>query len=142
MRDFSYPAKFTRDRRDGGFVITFRDIPEAISQAETIEEAPAEAAGALQAALEGRVLSALNVPKATRSKRGERSIAVPIQTALKVALYLELRKSGVTRVELARRLRIDEKEARRMLDPHHPTKADRLERALAALGKHAELRVA
>jgi antitoxin HicB len=142
MHDFSYPAKFTRDRRDGGFVITFRDIPEAISQAETIEEAPAEAAGALQAALEGRVRSALNVPKATRSKRGERSIAVPIQTALKVALYLELRKSGVTRVELARRLRIDEKEARRMLDPHHPTKADRLERALLALGKHAELRVA
>ena len=142
MRDFSYPAKFTRDRRDGGYVITFRDIPEAISQAETIEEAQAQAAGALQAALEGRVLSALNVPKATRPKRGERSVAVPIQTALKVALYLELRKSGVTRVELARRLRIDEKEARRMLDPHHPTKADRLERALAALGKHAELRVA
>jgi hypothetical protein len=26
---------------------------------------------------------------------------------------------GITRVELARRLRIDEKEARRMLDPYH-----------------------
>jgi hypothetical protein len=48
----------------------------------------------------------------------------------------------VSRVELARRLHIDEKEARRMLDPHHATKAERLERALAVLGRHAELRVA
>ena len=51
-------------------------------------------------------------------------------------------KAGITRVELARRLRIDEKEARRMLDPHHSTKADRLEKALAVLGKQAERRVA
>jgi antitoxin HicB len=53
-----------------------------------------------------------------------------------------MRERGITRVELARRLRIDEKEARRMLDPHHATKAERLEQALAVLGRHAELRVA
>ena len=57
-------------------------------------------------------------------------------------LYLDIQNTGITRVELARRLRIDEKEAPRMLDPHHPTKADRLERALAVLGRYAELRVA
>ena len=54
---------------------------------------------------------------------GEHLIAVPVQTAFRTALYLEMRKAGITRVELARRLRIDEKEARRMLDPHHATKA-------------------
>ncbi len=69
-------------------------------------------------------------------------VAVPVQTALKAALFREMRTAGITRVELARRLRIDEKEARRMLDPRHATKADRLEKALAALGRHAELRVA
>ena len=87
-------------------------------------------------------MSDLDIPKASKPKRGEYLIAVPVQTALKAALYLEMRKAGITRVELARRLHIDEKEARRMLDPHHPTKADRLERALAVLGRHAELRVA
>jgi antitoxin HicB len=50
-----------------------------------------------------------------------------------------MKKVGITQIELARRLRIDEKEARRMLDPHHPTKADRLERALAVLGRYVEL---
>lgn len=142
MREFLYPARFTPDKKDGGYVVTFRDIPEAITQGETTDECLEEAAGALQAALEGRIMSDLDIPKASKSRKGERSIAVPVQTALKAALYLEMRKAGITRVELARRLRIDEKEARRMLDPHHPTKADRLEKALAVLGRHAELRVA
>lgn len=142
MREFAYPARFAPDKKDGGFVVTFRDIPEAITQGDTVEECREEAAGALQAALEGRIMSDLDIPKASKLKRGEYLIAVPVQTALKAALYLEMRKAGITRVELARRLHIDEKEARRMLDPHHPTKADRLERALAVLGRHAELRVA
>lgn len=142
MREFVYPARFTADKEDGGFVVTFRDIPEAITQGDSAAECMEEAAGALQAAIEGRIMSNLDIPKASKAKRGERLIAVPVQTALKAALYLEMQRTGVSRVELARRLRIDEKEARRMLDPHHATKADRLERALAVLGKHAELRVA
>ena len=142
MREFVYPAKFTPDKKDGGYVVTFRDVPEAISQGDTINLCMDEAAGALQAALEARMLDGIDIPKVSGNRRGERLIAVPIQTALKVALYLEMRQTGITRVELARRLNIDEKEARRMLDPYHPTKADRLERALAVLGKHAELRVA
>lgn len=142
MREFVYPARFTADKKDGGFVVTFRDIPEAITQGESRAECLEEAAGALQAALEGRIMSNLDIPKASKARRGEVMVAVPVQTALKAALYLEMQRTGISRVELARRLRIDEKEARRMLDPYHPTKADRLEKALAALGKHAELRVA
>lgn len=142
MREFAYPARFAPDKKDGGFVVSFRDIPEAITQGETADECREEATGALQAALEGRILSGLEIPKASKPKRGEHLIAVPVQTALKAALYLEMQRSGISQVELARRLHIDEKEARRMLDPHHSTKAERLERALAVLGRYAELRVA
>lgn len=101
-----------------------------------------EAAGALQAAMEGRIMSDLDIPKPSSARRGERMIPVPIQTALKSALYLELRNAGITQVELARRLGVDEREVRRMLDPRHPSKADRLEKALFALGRHPEIRVA
>ena len=87
-------------------------------------------------------MDGLEIPLASRTKRGERTVAVPVHTALKAALDLAMRERGITRVELARRLRIDEKEARRMLDPDHATKAERLEQALAVLGRHAELRVA
>jgi len=142
MREFVYPARFAADKKDGGFVVTFRDIPEAITQGESHAECLEQAAGALQAALEGRIMSSIDIPKASKAKRGEHLVAVPVQSALKAALYLEMRQKGISRVELARRLRIDEKEARRMLDPHHATKADRLEKALAVLGRYAELRVA
>lgn len=142
MREFVYPAKLTPDKQEGGYVVTFRDIPEAITQGNTVETCLEEAAGALQAALEGRIMDGLEIPAPSKEKRGERLVAVPIQTALKAALFITMRERGITRVDLARRLRIDEKEARRMLDPYHATKAERLEQALAALGRHAELRVA
>lgn len=142
MYEFVYPAKFARDRKDGGFVVSFRDLPEAITQADSLLQCFDAAAGALQAAIEGRIMDGLGIPVATRAKRGERLAAVPVQTALKAALYLAMRERGITRVELARRLRINEKEARRMLDPHHATKAERLEQALGVLGRHVELRVA
>lgn len=142
MRTFAYPARFTADRKDGGFVVTFRDLREAITQTDSLEDCRDEAAGALQAAIEGRIMDGLDVPLPSSPKRRERLVAVPVHTALKAALYLTIREQGVTRVELARRLGIDEKEARRMLDPYHATKAERLEQALAVLGCHAELHVA
>jgi hypothetical protein len=39
----------------------------------------------------------------------------------------------------ARRLKLDKKEARRILDPHHPTKLPRIE---AALGRHVRTELA
>ena len=142
MREFVYPARFTRDREGGGFVVTFRDLPEAITQGDSLESSLEAGAGALQAALEGRIMSNLDIPRPSAPKRGERAVVVPIQTALKAALFLEMRQTGTTRVELARLLGIHEREARRMLDPYHPTKADRLEQALMVLGRHVLLRIA
>ncbi|MBI3393440.1 MAG: type II toxin-antitoxin system HicB family antitoxin [Nitrospirae bacterium] len=142
MRKFVYAARLVQDRKDGGYVVTFRDIPEAVTQGDTVEAALEEASGALQAAIEARIMDGMDIPSPSVSKRGERLVPVPVQTALKAALYLEMRSAGISRVGLARRLGMDEKEARRMLDPRHPSKADRLERALAVLGRHAEIRVA
>lgn len=34
-----FPVTLTPDEADGGFVVTFHDIPEAITQGETVEEA-------------------------------------------------------------------------------------------------------
>jgi antitoxin HicB len=56
------------------------------------------------------------------------------QLAAKLAVYRASRETGISKVELARRLGIAEGEARRILDPRYGTKLDRLESALAALG--------
>lgn len=141
MRQFIYPVKLTRDRKDGGYVVNCRDLPEAITQGDTMEEALIEAEGALQAAIEGRIEDSLDIPAPTRARHGERMVSTPITTALKTAVYLAMREQRVSKSELARRMRMDEKEARRMLDPRHPTRVPTLERALSALGRRAEIAV-
>jgi len=141
MRQFIYPVKLTRDRKDGGYVISARDLPETITQGNTTEEAMSEAEGALQAAIEGRIEDGLDIPAPSRPRRGERMVSAPITTALKAAVYLAMREQHISKSELARRMRVHEKEARRMLDPRHPTRVPTLERALAALGRRAEIAV-
>ena len=141
MLQFTYPVKLTRDRKDGGYVVTFRDIPEAITQGNNVEEALSEAEGALQAAIEARIEDALDIPAPSRAKNGERMASTPVTTALKAAVYLSMREQGISKSELARRMQIHEKEARRILDPHHQTKVAALERALAVLGRRAEIAV-
>jgi antitoxin HicB len=68
-------------------------------------------------------------------------VAVPIQTALKAALRLAMHELGVSENELARRLGIHEKQARRLLDPRHASKAEALERALSAVGRRLSVDV-
>jgi len=141
MHNFNYPAKFKRDKKEGGFVITFRDIPEAITQAETIEECFDEAADCLEEAIAGRIDDNLIIPKPSKAYRSEKIITVPAQTSIKAALYIAMYENKINKSELARRLNIDVREVRRMLNPHHGTKLPAMEQALAALGKHVELHV-
>lgn len=139
MRLFTYAMKLTPDKADGGYVVTCRDLPEAITQGETIDEALAEAADCLEEAIAARIDDGRDIPLPTTAKRGERPVSVPPSMALKAAVYLAVREAGISNSELARRLSLDEKEARRILDPHHPTKLPRIEQALAALGRRVEL---
>ena len=136
---FTFPVVLTPDKKAGGFVVTCRDVPELVTQGETIEDAVNQAEGALEAAIEMRIEDGMSIPVPSAKKRGERLACVPVGTAMMAALYVSMRKQNVSKAELARRLGLDEKEARRMLDPRHETKVPTLERALHALGKRVEL---
>lgn len=142
MRQFTYAVKLTPDKHDGGYVVTCRDLPEVVTQGETVEDALSEAADALDEAIAARIDDGRDIPMPTPKKRGERLVSVPPSMALKAAVYLAVRDAGISNSELARRLRLDEKEARRILDPHHPTKLPRIEAALAVLGRHVRMELA
>jgi antitoxin HicB len=79
MRQFTYPVKVTRDRKDGGYVVTCRDLPEAITQGESIDEALAEAMDALEEAIAGRIDDGRQIPAPSAAKRGERVVSVRSQ---------------------------------------------------------------
>ena len=135
MRNFTYPAILTPDRKAGGFVVAFRDLPEAITQGEDVAGAVLEGADCLEEAIAGRIRQEQSIPEPSRLRKGEHAIPIPALMAAKAALYLAMKEAGITKVQLARRLKCDEKEIRRLLDPRHRSKISRIERALEAMGK-------
>lgn len=142
MRTFTYPIRLTPDEVDGGFVVTCRNVAEAITQGDSVEAALREAEDCLDEAMHARMLSGLDIPQPNAVEQGEHLVSVPVGTALKLSVYLAMREDHVSKSELARRMGVDEKEIRRALDPRHATKAPRLEDALHALGRRVEIRVA
>ena len=98
-------------------------------------EAMAEAVDALGSDLSIRLSRHEEIPAPSAAKRGQRLVPVPLWLAPKLALYLAMRDQHVNNSELARRLGIHERVIRRMLDPEHASKAERIQAALAALGK-------
>ena len=134
MNRFEYPVLLT-PAEEGSFVVTCRDLPEVITQRENVTDALAEAADAVDEAFAARMQADESLPLPSSPCEGEYLVSPPAGTVAKVALYIAMREVGVTKVELAKRLGVDEKEVRRMLDPRHGTKLPRIAQAVCLLGK-------
>jgi antitoxin HicB len=134
MRIFVYRALFEPgDRR--GIVVSFPDVPEAITQGNDEADARAMAEEALGLALLTYPERSLPLPKPRASGKGLVPVAVAPEVAAKLAVLEAFAQSGITKSELARRLKKDEKEVRRILDPKHSTKLAPLAQALRELGR-------
>ena len=136
----SYPARIQRDGE--GFVVSFPDIPEALTGAETREEALAMAADALTTAMDFYFEDRRPVPAPSAAKRGQVVVDLPPSVAAKVLLLNEMLRQQVKPAELARRMKVRPQEVNRLTDLHHPTKIDTISLALRAIGKRLELRLA
>jgi antitoxin HicB len=133
MRNFSYAAEFERgDKR--GIVVSFPDVPEAITQGNDMADARAQAEEALGLALLTYPQRGLPLPKARAKAKGLTLIAVAPGVAAKLAVLEAFAAAGISKSELGR-MGKDEKEVRRILDPKHPTKLSAMVEALRALGK-------
>lgn len=80
------------------------------------------------------------IPAPSKLKRGQHQVSVPLYLAPKLALYLAMREGGMRNTELAKRLGVSETVVRRVLDPKHHSKAEKIRAALAALGKRIVVR--
>ena len=135
MRTFVYHARF-EPGEDHGIVVSFPDVPEAITEGDDEADAYAQAEEALGLALLTYPARGLPLPRA-KAHRGEGlvPVAVEAEVAAKLAVIEAVRASGISKSEFARRIGKDEKEARRILDPKHPTKLTTLTAALRELGQ-------
>src|SRR5262245_35474253 len=122
----TYPAVFLREDDGKGFHVRFPDLPEALTGGSDLSETQAQAADCLAEALAGRIRRGDAIPKPSRLKRGQHSISVPLYLAPKLALYLAMRESGLRNTDVAKRLGVSETVVRRMLDPKHNTKPEKI----------------
>ncbi|MCL2020943.1 MAG: type II toxin-antitoxin system HicB family antitoxin [Betaproteobacteria bacterium] len=134
-----YPATFT-PAEEGGFVVTFRDIPEAMTQGETEAEAIFMAEDVLVFALEDYFNGKRLIPAPSKPLENDRLIALPASVAAKALLLNEMLKQRVTSAELARRMNTRPQYVSRLTKLGHPTKIDTIAVALSALGRDLDLR--
>jgi antitoxin HicB len=126
---------------DGKFyLVTFPDIPEAITQGDSIEDALLHGADALESALDFYIEKGIQLPQPSRPKRGQRVIELPASYAAKVLLLNEMAAQKVRPAELAKRLKVTRQEVNRLIDWRHTSKIDGIAQALKALGKTLEIR--
>jgi antitoxin HicB len=128
-----YPATFTPGD-EGRLVVTFRDIPEAITQGDNEEEALEMAQDALITAMDFYFEDRRPVPMPSTPLAGERLIALPLSVAAKVLLLNRMIEDQVRPAELARRMGIKPQEVNRLIDLNHSTKIDTLAKAMEAMG--------
>lgn len=135
-----YPAHF-KEVAEGGFIVTFRDIPEAITQGDTEAEALEMAADALLTAMDFYFEDRRPVPPPSAPRKGDRLIALPISASAKVLLLNEMLAQGVTPAELARRLGTRPQDVNRIVNLAHTTKIDTIGHALSTLGRDLEITI-
>ena len=131
---YAYPCEPTPDE-DGGLVVTFPDVPEAITGGRDRSEALLMAEDALATALAGYVHEKWDIPTPSQAVDGQEIVAVPAVVAAKLALYSAMRDQRITKVEVARRLGISESAVRKLTDPDHRSHISQVQKALRAVGR-------
>jgi antitoxin HicB len=138
---FDYPV-ILEAQPEGGFVVTFPDVPEAITQGEDEDEALLYAVDALETALSFYVNSRAPLPAASKPKRGQRTVRPSALECAKLGVYQAMTEQGIKKAELARRLGWHLPQVDRLFDLNHASRFDQIEAAAHALGRHVEVRVA
>ena len=128
-----YPAIVERDGE--GFFVRFPDIPEALTQGRTREEALDMAEDALLTAMDFYFGDKRKVPMPSVVKRGQTGIGLPASVSAKVLLLNAMIEQHVTPAELARKLHASPQSVTRLVDLAHASKIDAIADALHAIGR-------
>ena len=135
---FAWPVEIVEE--GDSISVSFPDVPGAITWGKTRAEAVERASDALVSIISAMIDEGETIPAASRAN-GRRMISVPPLDAAKMALHTTMIEKGISKVELGRRMGLDEKAVRRLLDPLHRSQIEKLDAALHILGRKLELSV-
>jgi antitoxin HicB len=136
-----YPALF-EPAEEGGFVITFPDVYQAVTQGDDESEAVEMATDALVTMFAHLIREGkpINPPTVQRGRK-IRMIELPAMVSAKTELYIAFKASGLSKTALAKKLGIPKTNVDRLFNFKNHTRLDQLEAAFKALGGRMELSV-
>lgn len=137
----SYPVNLELDTNNT-FLVTFPDIPEAITAGDDEGEALLNGLEALETAIEMYFDDKREVPMPSKPKKGQLVVNLPALVVTKVLLANEMIRQGVRKSDLARRLNVHMPQVDRLLDPRHSSKFEAMEAAFRSLGRRLNISIA
>ena len=136
---FNYPVALTPD--DGTVLVTFADVPEAITFGADEDEALLNAVDALETGLSFYVDARKPLPVASKPKRGQKTVRPTALECAKLGVYQAMTEQGMKKSELARRLGWHMPQVDRLFDLKHASKMEQIEAAAGVLGKRVLVEV-
>jgi len=137
---FDYPVTLTPD--GATVLVTFADVPEALTFGADEDEALLQAVDALETALSFYVDARKPLPVASKPRRGQRTVHPSALEGAKLGVYQAMTEQGIKKAELARRLGWHLPQVDRLFDLRHASRLDQIEAAARVLGRRLEVRVA
>jgi len=131
-RALAFPV--TLKWEDDAVVVTTPDLPEVATFGEDEADALLRARDAIEEALAARIANREEIPSPSSSS-GMSAVTLDTNATLKVLLYRTMRKQGLRKADLARRLGWHGPQVDRLLDLNHSTRIDLLDQAFAALNR-------
>jgi len=139
MSHIGYRIELTPDD-NGTFLVTSPDFPELTTFGEDEADALTNAISALEEAIAARIAHKDQIPEVQEVREG-RAILPSVQASLAIAIHQAMLELKWSKAELARRLSWHRPQVDRLLDPRHPSQADKFQSALAVMGKRVEVRL-
>lgn len=128
-----YPVELTPDDNDT-LLVTFPDVPEAVTFGEDEAEALLMAEDALLVMFSAYMEDRQRIPEPSPLNRRP-GVALKVTASAKIALYNALLAAGKRKTDLARMLNLTAIQVDHLLSLYHKTRIEQIETALAVLGK-------
>lgn len=138
---YAFPCDIVLDEEERkatgreAYVITFPDVPEAISGAWSWQEALEMAEDCLAVALSFYVDRCEDIPTPGPLADGQVLIAVPLIVAAKLTLNTAMREQNMSDQDLKAKLGMSEHAIQTLLNPYRFSHISQIERALKAVGR-------
>jgi antitoxin HicB len=132
-----YPVDLRPDD-NATLLVTFPDVPGAVTFGTDEADALANAIDALETIFSALITDRREIPRPS-APRGRKTVSPSLLGRLKISVYRAMRERGWRKADLARAMSLNPRQIDRLLDLRHGSTVAQLEQALAACGKRVEV---